>query len=554
MDALDSLGIHISIDFPIYNYTWDSVGLLSRFDPYFLLGNIFMLSASFLLYIGIWFLNIGYAPSSWLNPLQKIAKTIQNTSFEIRVFPFVAVVAGIYLVTDLAKRDFTRMYQRAVTFAVIVILLIVFKGIGTEKYLTLATDAINKLSYGATAWILSADQPVEYVTAPEDYPVAELRGKQILKEQSDINGSQSFEKLNGDIYNTLWSMMITRPWEIGQLGRTDLTVESVMTETFKTRFENELYTKIGNGNKLEGKKISLAMNQDEGNILRNSLFSSIDQIPENAVEINKIVDQFKRAVKDDGSSTDAIMSSSKGPKPQIDTTWITPGTKLSTLYLRFPAESSVRSDFTHIVSTNWSYAHPGFTPAGRLVLGVIDLICVLASCIYLFVMGAYLLILHFTFLFCVFVGMFVLAIALLPWNFNGPMLQWWSKLFAGSVVLKVGLSAYVGLTFLTLKVFSPDQGSVGWGNVILSLLLYPFIFVFMLWLLGRFQKFYRPFENLGGGLTQFATPDASSYGITRRVGNGQYRWYLPQNKDGKYNNSAVARPLNPERQIRRRSA
>jgi hypothetical protein len=207
----DFTGLHVSLA----NYFWDPDGILGQFHMAYILGNSLMLFSVFLVRISTWLLNLGYMPSQWLTPIQQIADAIQQNQLIKRIWPILPVIAAAVLFKDFFKHQYQRAVQRAILFGLVLLALVFFQGLGTAKYLSATTEAIDAVSYGVSGWILGASHS-----------------------DSGLSGDKAFEQKNNDVNKEVWQRLVDDPWEMGEIGTPGTTINADDLEKVKSEMSD----------------------------------------------------------------------------------------------------------------------------------------------------------------------------------------------------------------------------------------------------------------------------------------------------------------------------
>lgn len=393
--------------YPLSHYTWDPDGFWDRFNPIYVVANLLMLLNAFLTRLGIWILDLGYAPSGWLAPFGAIADAIQKSHFLDHIWPFFALVAAAVLLKDFAQHNLQRVMQRGMMFAVALGALLLFQALGTVHYIKMVTDAIDALSYGTSGWILTFDQPVG--------------------DPSKTRTQQAITNVNKEI----WQQLIVTPWELGEVGTPGAT------------------------------------------------------LGEDAEEVRSITEKNVSA----------------------STPW-------RDVLLSYPVGDKKRNELAGILnSDDRPTSKQAFSASGRLVLAGVTLIAVLCAVLYMLAVGILLNLAYLLYLAAMISGVVILPLSLIPWEYGHSMLRWWVKALAGSVLIRIGLSAYVGITFLVQRIVATGMSSVSGG--IGRMLLYPVVFVLALLILSRIWKTMQPVRRVTGNVfavLQKTEGDGGGYG------------------------------------------
>ncbi|GIM46512.1 hypothetical protein DNHGIG_20610 [Collibacillus ludicampi] len=158
--------------------------------------------------------------------------------------------------------------------------------------------------------------------------------------------------------------------------------------------------------------------------------------------------------------------------------------------------SDKRKDLAAILNRD---DHPdskaAFASPYRLTLALFALIAQLCAFVYLITLGVMMNLAYILYLAAMLAGIVILPLAIIPWDYSHSLLRWWVKGLSGSIVVRLGLSLFVGLTFLAVKIFTPNVNAND-GSAIGSMLLYAVFFVFALWVLSRLWKRMQPIQRL----------------------------------------------------------
>jgi len=433
--------------FPIGNYGWDPASFWGSFNPIYSVSDAVFTLSTFIVRFSMWILNLGFAPSGWLSPMQKIADAIQSSHMIEHVWPFFFLVAAAVLIKDLFRFNPQRLMQRATVLGLAMGALIVFQAIGTTRYLTVATNAIDTVSYAITGWVMSADQP----------------------NTSNATSGQGFQKANKTVDQGIWEMLVQTPWELGELGTTNQTIDPKDVDTVKTALSTA----------------------------NQSWFSSL----------------FIQTFNVQNGKVQNIAS---------NTLW-------RDVLLPFPVDNGPRKELVCILTDD---QHPtsktAFDPGYRMILSIVSTVAALGAGAFLVVVGGVLLVAHLLYLVAIVSAIFILPVSLLPWSYSESMLRWWIRTLTGSVFIKLALSAYVGATFLVSSILSvggvsstgsPSQSQIdaGMGGSIAEMLLYPVWFILSLFLLRYIQKHWKPFERVTDHLARRALGMRSDVGFADAI-------------------------------------
>jgi hypothetical protein len=212
---------YTGVKVPLSNYYWDPEGVLGQYNMAYILGNGLLYSSVAFVRLSTWLLNLGYMPSQWLTPIQQIADAIQKNQLIHRIWPILPVIAAAVLFKDFFKHQYQRAVQRAILFGMVSLALILFQGLGTAKYLSSTTEAIDAVSYGVSGWILGASKP-----------------------DSNTSGDKTFEQRNNDIDKEIWTRLVQDPWEMGEIG---VPGSKIGDSSTPDKDINEVQNQISNG-------------------------------------------------------------------------------------------------------------------------------------------------------------------------------------------------------------------------------------------------------------------------------------------------------------------
>ena len=439
----------------IFNYSWDPNGFWGRFDPLHILGYIFFTFAVFITRLGIWILSLGFSPSSWLSPTASIAQFIQDSRFIDKVWPIFALVAAGVLTYDFIRNNYTRMLSRGVFFGVVILYLIVFNQWGS-KYLGYTVDVVSEATEALAGVVITANEPADQ--------------------------KQNFGDVTQKIYEYIWVSSIRNPWEAAEFGTIG---KKVKDHDIQNYFDKVI-------DKLSDSKLA----------------SALAPVSAQAAE-----EMYYEGIKNAMRAKPGFLGFF-GAKTDLDVDWVTPDTYWRDIILMFPPGSEPREQLANILMEEDINPDSGgvFNGAARFLMGLMTFLISLAIFCFCGVMGGYLLIVHFLFLLSVAIGPIILAILILPVDFSNRAFMWFNQMLLGSLIIKVALGLYVGLTFLAINIMTDINNPVNYGGTLLAMLPVPVILVLSLYLLSRIQKRFRPVERATGAVGQMLSPNVDAYG------------------------------------------
>lgn len=264
---------------------------------------------------------------------------------------------------------------------------------------------------------------------------------------------QAIDSVNDEI----WKNLITHPWEMGETGKLDATL---------------------------GKDADQVRD-----IISNAGISFI------------------------GSIFDPGGTAQKAAQNAQAAAGIGPGTLWRDVLLKYPVNMDPRNSLAAILNNkDHPEAQQAFAPGYRFVLALLDFVAVLCAVVFILAAGVLLNLFYLMFLAAMLAGVVLLPVTLIPWGYSHGILRWWAKALAGSVVLRVGLSAYVGLTFFVERIITEGM-SVSQGGYLASMILYPAVLALALLILSRIYKRMQPVRQVTGNV--FSLP-----GGRRRADDG----------------------------------
>ncbi|MCL6577061.1 hypothetical protein [Kyrpidia sp.] len=179
---------------------------------------------------------------------------------------------------------------------------------------------------------------------------------------------------------------------------------------------------------------------------------------------------------------------------------VSPSTPWRNVLLSLPVGDDKRNQLAAILNNDdHPEAKQAFQSGFRFVLALFDFVAVLCADIYLLAAGVLLSLFYLLYLAWMISGVVVLPVTILPWGYSYDILRWWGKALAGSVVVRVALSAYVGLTFFIEKIFTTALGQSNLGGMA-ALLLYPAVLAISLLVLSRIYKRTQPVQRATGNV------------------------------------------------------
>jgi hypothetical protein len=209
--------------------------------------------------------------------------------------------------------------------------------------------------------------------------------------------------------------------------------------------------------------------------------------------------------------------------------------------LHYGVGTDKRKDLAGILnSDDHSDSKAAFASPYRLTLALFALIAQLCAVVYMFTLGVMMNMAYLLYLAAMLAGIVILPLAIIPWDYSHSLLRWWVKGLSGSIVVRLGLSLFVGLTFLAIKIFTPNVNAND-GSAIGSMLLYAVFFVFALWVLSRLWKRMQPIQRLtrvaSAPFPAFAESGGGAYSNSHTPPSS-----LPDNGD------SSSRRIDPDRQ------